>query len=496
MKKRPFYSLFLLLLIIMASCQSRLNTGTVDLQDRWDTLRPLENPDKGWYHHMLDNGIGKYLIQEESELHEFPGMDHLYLRLAWAYLEPEEGVYNWEVIDTVIDKYVPMGYGISFRISCKETGGAPKSVPVEIDGVGYATPPWVRAAGARGVVPDEFGPPVWTPDWDDPVYLEKLSNFHRAFAERYDDKSWIRYVDVGSIGEWGEGHTHRSTRIPPTKEEVIAHMDLHLKHYTNSQIVVTDDLLYWNKTDSVVNDLLDYAVSHGISLRDDSPLVGWYVEHDLETWSVSHPHFYERVYRDRLVVFEPQHYSSVKRDGYWQGRNGEEPIPELGVSGADLFRNSMKLIHPTYIGFHGYLGEWHGDNPELTDELLNLCGYWYFPVSFTITGFEDGELHFAMEWLNKGVAPAYNDYLLKGKVVSGDDPDEAFLFETGSGNREWMPDEISEKTYRVDLNNGLEGEYTLSIQLYDERSDRPVEIGLSSGNRDEKGYYLIDRIEF
>jgi hypothetical protein len=69
---------------LLVSCSNRQDMATrnPDLTSRWDTLRPLENPHKGWYHHMLDNGVGKYLIQDEEKFNAFPGMDHLYLRLA------------------------------------------------------------------------------------------------------------------------------------------------------------------------------------------------------------------------------------------------------------------------------------------------------------------------------------------------------------------------------------------------------------------------------
>jgi beta-galactosidase GanA len=194
---------------ILFSCSMNNNfvPQKTDLTDNWDTIRPLANPDKGWYHHMLDNGIDKYLIQDEKDLLDYPGIDHLYLRLAWAYLEPEEGVFDWSYIDDIVEKYVPMGYKISFRISCKETGEVPGSMPYKVDGIAYATPYWVKQAGAKGIDNPEFGPAVWTPDWDDPVYLEKLENFHKAFAEKYDGRPWVRYIDVGSIGDWGEGHT-------------------------------------------------------------------------------------------------------------------------------------------------------------------------------------------------------------------------------------------------------------------------------------------------
>ena len=66
-------------------------------------------------------------------------------------------------------------------------------------------------------------------------------------------------MDIGSIGEWGEGHTSFSTKIPPTVEEVKANMDVFLKNYRKSQLVCTDDLLYYGKKEADVKILLDYA---------------------------------------------------------------------------------------------------------------------------------------------------------------------------------------------------------------------------------------------
>jgi hypothetical protein len=485
--------LFVVLIFLNNTCYSQLKTN---LENQWDTLRPLANPDKGWYHHMLDNGIHKYLIQDEKEILSFPGMDHLYLRLCWAFLEPEEGKFDWSYIDDIVEKYVPLGYGVSFRISCKETGGAPGSVPQEIDGVKYATPYWVKQAGAKGIDCPEYGNCSWTPDWNDPVFLEKLDNFHKAFAEKYDGKPWVRYVDVGSIGEWGEGHTHRSTRIPPTVEEVKTHIDLYLRNYKKTQIVVTDDLLYWNKPEEDVNELFEYVNSKNISFRDDSPLVNWYVENHLDKWTVTHPQFFEAVYKKFPTVFELEHYSAVKQNNNWVGKNGEEKLEKADVSGARIFREAIKLIHPTYIGFHGYIGEWHADNPDLTNELLNMSGYWYFPKSIRMTGFKNGALLFEIDWLNKGVAPAYNVYALKGKLIPENEPSSTIEFEmVDSGNKNWMPGKTASKNYSVKLPENLKGNYTLAIQLYDPKSNRPVEIGLSEKLKVDN-FFKLTKVNF
>jgi hypothetical protein len=467
-----------------------------DLVNHWDTTRPLANPDKGWYHHMLDNGVNKYLIQDEKDLTGFPGMDHLYLRLAWAFLEPEEGKYNWSYIDDIVEKYVPKGYKISFRISCKETGPAPGSVPVEIDSIRYATPYWVVKAGAKGKERPAFGSASWTPVWDDPIFLEKLNNFHKAFAEKYDGKPWVRYVDIGSIGEWGEGHTYFSTRVAPTMKEKKTHIDLHLKHYKKTQLIICDDFLATGVIEQDKTALLKYVLDNHISLRDDSPLVQGYMKNDLATWTVRHPSFFLDPYKTMPTVFELEHYGKVKSNGYWLGKNGENIITEFKVSGAEVFRNAVKIIKPTYIGFHGYLGDWLTDNPEFTKEMLNKCGYWYFPKSIYSTNYKNGNLSIEIEWFNKGVAPAYEVYQLKTKLIPTDKTAKTINFEIdNSGNKNWLPEQTITEKYTMQLSGKPKGEYWIAIQLYDKKSKKPVEIGLST-NIKQNEYFLLQKITF
>lgn len=40
---------------------------------KWDTVRVLRNPHKGWYHHHYDNSLHRYGIQDELGFSEFNG---------------------------------------------------------------------------------------------------------------------------------------------------------------------------------------------------------------------------------------------------------------------------------------------------------------------------------------------------------------------------------------------------------------------------------------
>ena len=480
-----------------SSC-SQPQPTSINFRQDWDTTRVLVNPLKGWYHHILDNGIHRYAIQDDSLFDTFPGMDHLYIRLAWSFLEPVEGVYDWSRIDTVINTYVPKGMGISFRITSKERGPYPTRVAQEVAGVQYATPYWVREAGAQGTVVlsrNSDGVYAWSPDWDDPIYLEKLDNFHRAFAERYGSKPWLRYVDIGSIGDYGEGHTAPSTKVPPTVEEVKANMDVYLRNYPHTQIVATDALLFWGKSEEDTRELFEYAAGKGITVRDDSPLYTHHLNTYLDTWSISHPYFYEGVYKDRFTVLELQHYHALKRDSTWIGKNGGIPLPKYHFTGEEIFRGAIKTMHATYLGYHGYVEEFWEDNPRLTGELLNLCGYWYFPMRAELPAtLNAGENELTISWLNKGVAPAYQPFELHFRLELTADAKQVIEIRLeDAGNKAWLPGKEYAEKYLLSIPaDTKKGSYRLKMKL--QYQDQPIEVGLTIDSVDEEGFIEVGEI--
>jgi hypothetical protein len=478
-----------------AGAQTEPPIRQTDLRPHWNDRIALENPHKGWYHHYPDNHINKYLIGDDADLLEFPGMDHLYLRLAWAYLEPQEGRFNWEVIDSIIDKWVGHGLGIAFRITCRETS----TDRIEQQ---FATPRWVMEAGAKGgfyyngrEVGTE-GP--WEPVFDDPVFMEKLENFLQAFAARYDGKPWVRYMDVGSIGDWGEGHLHFGSRKPYGYEARKKHIDLHLKYFKQTQIVVSDDFVYFIPDEQERDRMHRYIVDQGLTYRDDSILVDWFITANPETWTVRSPQYFADVWRSRPTVLELEHYGHVKRGGNWLGAPGSS-LEKFGKgrSGADFFRGALDKLHATYIGYHGDAREWYTDNPELTVELLNRCGYWYFlhrlDVPETLGAGRKHQVR--LVWGNRGAAPAYHPYRLQVRLVG---PQTA-EFEFEAGNRRWFPgpdNTVYPEDYTLSLPDHLEsGNYDLKIRLCAGKDDRSVFVALDPSLLDDQEYYTLATVQ-
>lgn len=464
---------------------------TVDLSSLWDTDTVLENPDKGWFHHIYDNTPANYAVESGAELDDFPGLNHLFVRLAWSFFEPQDNVYDWHLIDTLVSRYVSTGYKLSLAITTKETSanGTP-------DGSGYATPKWLVDAGARGTWVDNWGVKNWEPDYGDPLFLEKLSEFHAALARRYDGKPWLVDVVMGSYGDWGEGHTGFSSNTVPKVEAIEAHIDIYTRNYRRTLIVTGDEYVKWGRSDAEVARLRTYAESRGLSYRDDSVLVDWYVDTFSDTFSVESPAFFEAVWRERPTTLEAQHYYLQKEAGSWLGQNGEDPLPgKEPLTGAAILEGAIRTAHATYVGYHGYAREWLRENPSLARRLANLIGYWYFPKQLSLPTVARRGQPFAFQatWENHGVAPAYRKYGLYLKLESKSGG-SVYTRRLASNNLRWLPGEAHSERYQVELPKTLApGEYRLKLGLFDltDSQKRPVQLGIKAALLGKDSFYRV-----
>jgi len=467
--------------------------GTADLRPAWDAARPLPNPDKGWYHHYLDNATNKYLLERDEELTSFPGMDHIYLRLAWAWLEPEEGRFRWDRIDEPIATWTARGLGAAFRITCKETSNV--SDPEQR----FATPRWVRDAGARGghyVRGAEAGTDApWEPDFGDPVFLEKLDRFLAAFAARYDGQPWLRYVDIGSFGDWGEGHTWAGSRKKYPYDVLARHVDLHLRHFRRSQLIVSDDFVYSLADPADRKRMHEKILAAGIGYRDDSILVDGYFGGHAAACTVRSPEFFRDAAPRAPTVLELGHYGTVKRLGNWTPRPGSS-LERFGSgrTGADLLRGALELLQATWIGYHGYAREWLADNPALTVELLNRCGYWFFPHCAewpdALRPGATGTV--AIVWENRGVARAYRPYTLRLRL----DGPRRIEVSRPAGNTRWAPGAPpSREAYEVAIPaDAPAGDYELLFKLRADLAGRDVALPLAATREAGDGFHRLGRI--
>ena len=434
-----------------------------DLAPAADSKSALKNPDKGWYIHYYDNSIEKYGtgLKAKDAVAMIPCLDHIYLRLAWSYLEPKEGQFNWPLIDKVIDDFTSYGIKISFRITCKETDANNK----------FATPEWVKNAGAKGTMLDN----AWEPDYGDPIFLEKLENFHKAFAERYDAREDVIYVDVGSYGDWGEGHTASSTHKDWSWSALKAHFDIYKEYYKNTQIVISDDFIGSRSTNEGKEEILNYVLENGWTFRDDSIGVEWFVKTYGE--KMRSPQLFEAVMDTKPTILENEHYQWNFESGNW--------------AKGKYFLSAMDQANATYGGFHGYPKDFIAANADFAVEAGNKLGYWYFVNNIKLK--ENGNnISIDINWLNKGVSKAYNKYDFNIILVDSENKEHVFA-QNDFDNTEILPDEEYVSSHSISKSGLKEGKYTLKISM--KKGNETVYIALHNSLMKEDGVYTIGEFE-
>ena len=76
-----------------------------------DTGEALINPQMGWTMHFYSNVPTNYgsKLEPSDSLDWFEGCSTVFLRIPWAFLEPEEGKFNWAIVDTPAQRWIAKG---------------------------------------------------------------------------------------------------------------------------------------------------------------------------------------------------------------------------------------------------------------------------------------------------------------------------------------------------------------------------------------------------
>ena len=341
-----------------------------------DNKKALVNPDMGWTMHYYSNVITNYgsKLEPSDTLDDFPGLSTVYLRVPWSFIELEEGKFNWELLDTPAQRWIEKGKRVAFRVSAEESW------------MRYATPKWVKDAGAKGSDLNGNEDGTWEPKFDDPIFLEKVENFVKAMAERYDGKPYVDFVDVGHFGMWGEGHTVLSGIEYPVDVKKW-HIDVYLKYFKKTLLCISDDFVGHDKPGDHFP-ISDYAFSKGVTIRDDSIMVqpaprNWY-----------HSGMAQQFWPTLPVILEHEHYGSAVKRGSWD---------------KDLFLKSVEDYHGSYMSIHWWPRILLEENREVIDKINLRIGYrlQLNEISWPKTVNIGERFVISSEWRNAGVAPCY-----------------------------------------------------------------------------------------
>lgn len=477
---------FKILAIILTGCLflCGCSGGGAELKIRLeDNGALLTNKDMGWNLCYYSNQIYAFgsTLKPNDYLDDYP-CDIVYFRIGWNYIEPEEGVYNWEFTDRIAEEWVKRGKRVGYAwVVCypgdqsaplwlKDLGCAGTEFNVIEEGKKYGynytlqdfpqdAIEWMTNTGPRanGIQMSDGtykwiynnGEPIdtddvanyrktWVPDYEDPIFLEKFSDFLKAAAERYDGQEWVDFIEVASFGSWGEGHTHMSWPAEITREARIEHINMYHGIFKNTRIVVPRSCVKDTSAESL-------ALEYGFGVGDWSiqvPGISSRPEGELVDKEIT-----DRFYKTNPVALENHPYTM--------------PL--------ETYYESVNLGHASWARLHSdpYLAK----ESEWTDKITLRLGYRFVFEEVNISGLKSGgtaEIAFTLK--NAGAAPNYRGgnpvFYLKdenGKIVAeGTSALDVRTLEVAETAEE-AP--LKEGSGQMKLPEGLNGKYSLCVAV-------------------------------
>lgn len=396
---------------------------------------------------------------------DYPQSSIAYFRINWSFIEPEEGKYNWEFIDSLLATGQKRNQRLLLRI-------APFSGSIEDKG-NKDVPFWFRemiGPTDRSSVPHEF----WLIDHNNPLYLKYFGNLIREFGKRYDGHPMIEAVDLSICGQAGEGVGTHFLEEEIRKELVRAYTDSFKK----------TPLIVLGRTD--VTELNVYQLCKDAGLN-----VGWRLDclGDLFGFSNEFCHMYDyypQAIEQGMKAQDAWKNAPIAFEACWTMKHWKEQGWDLDY----IIDQSLKWHISTFNNKSSPVPEeW---TPEI-ESWIKRMGYRFVLRKFTYPDVvvKNNKLSFTSWWENKGVAPIYREYTLairlKGKKMSR-------ILPTDANITMWLPgDIIYDNAVFVPLDLPS-GEYNLQIGIVDCQSHEP-EVNLAIEGRNDDGWYSLGQIE-
>ena len=421
---------------------------------------------------LLNPGMGfetfnSFNEDERNRLAEnYPECSIAYFRFYWDKLEPQEGRYNFELIDSLLEKAQERGQDVALRF-----------MPTSSADLSSGTPQWYMGK-AKGYWYTKNNRRGWAPDHNDSYFLAKQKELVGAFGERYNGHKNIIRMDIGSVGFWGEWHmSHTEPAVPMISEE-------------NAIKIINMYLKYWDETplSMLIGYVpgLRYAVSKGTGWRADS--LGDY-GHFSDTWNhmfVAYPRNLEQAeaweaWKNGPVAFEPPG-TMHDLDKY---------VPDKG-GGYDVMWNQALQWHGS--AFNAKSKSIYSHQVPSIRNFLRRCGYRFIlrrVILPKILSPDQRYLPIDIEIENTGVAPVYKKYVpalkLTGERVS-------VIMTSGAKTCEWLPGmhQVEEDLLLPDSLGT--GNYAVSFGILDPSSHLPA-IRLANKGADPEGWYPLGIVE-
>jgi hypothetical protein len=385
----------------------------------------------------------------------FPETSVAYLRWFWHQIEPEQGRYRWEIIDSALEEAARHHQQLMVRIMPYD-----QKDPL---------PEWYRKSGARRANKDtdEDGK-IWSPDSDDPFYIKTWSALVIEFGKRYDGHPFLDTVDISTVGYWGEGWGPHL----PSRETQTTLIDVYFEAFKRTHLLMNFDVI----------EMLAYGTQRGAGWRldcwGDMGRPGHTFIHMLDRY----PQGVVAAGAQEVWRRSPVSLETCGTPGSWH----QNPDYDLRYVMEQALRWHASTIN---VKSTAIPNDW---KPQF-QEFQKKVGYRFVlrRLEYPETVTAGHMMAFKTWWFNAGVSPVYYDYTLAFQIRS---EETSVVLPTSADVKQWLPgDAIFDSTLYVP-HTLKPGKYRFRTALLHPTTREPA-IRLAIQGRQADGWYDLGDLQ-
>lgn len=415
----------------------------------------LENP-------YIGNGI--WADEEDDPQQPF---SLVYADLTWAEFEPSKGFYDFASFESrnQFTRWRAEGKHVIFRFILDEPGDErhldiPRWLYEEIDG-----------DGERYSIPYGRG---FSPNYANETLIRAHAKAIAALGARYGQDSLFAYVQMGSLGHWGEWHTYDDLEDLPPESVREAYVRPYETAFPNAYIMMRRPFTHaWTRGWGLYND----ASGH---LKSTEDWLEW-IEHGGT--------FYETGERNAM-----QSMTNIWKTAPIGGElttylEPEELLEEDYEQTLALFARS----HTSWIGPGSFAEvERGGDLQKRLDALMRGIGYRLRVSRMELRAPERGDIEVTLVFENDGNAPFYFDWQPSVMVRPGDGGDRVYPLDFSI--TEVLPGEPYQITVSLPREALAAGECEVYVGILNPDTQQPG-IALAMETEQDGRWHLLCRVD-
>jgi hypothetical protein len=401
----------------------------------------------------------------------------IYARLYWAQVERKKGSFEWEEFESDWNFDKAIG---NRKIVLRVVLDNPNE---HLEGSSMEIPEWLfdETDGAGTHYDNPNLGEGFSPDYASPALIEEHKRFIAALGERYDKDPRIAFVQIGSLGHWGEWHTWPQGTGDFPKYAIA---EKYIRHYTSA---------FKNKLLMVRRPLAIHSGLPTLGLFNDA------LGDDSATGDQSWTFWIERGYKSE---WDKAKHPAMK-SGWWKSAcsGGELAAHKDGPrhwfegDAFTMLLNQVKECHTSWIGPSGpgLIRNPVKYQPKI-DTLVSTLGYRFVieKAVCSVIPKAGGKLDLELSISNTGVAPFYYKWPFEVSISTVETGIVHSAIVDSVDIRSWVPGKTATQSSIRFPKELSDGDYEVGIAILNPDTREPgIEFANDRAFKRDNGRYAI-----